>query len=49
LERELGWRPKETFETGLRKTLQWYLAHADWVEEVTSGIYRTWIDQNHGN
>ena len=49
LERELGWRPQETFETGLRKTVQWYLAHADWVEEVTSGSYRAWIGQNYGS
>jgi len=43
LERELGWRPEETFESGLRKTVQWYLGHGDWVEEVTSGSYRAWI------
>ena len=49
LERELGWRPEETFETGLRKTVQWYLSHGDWVEEVTSGNYRTWIGQNYGS
>jgi dTDP-glucose 4,6-dehydratase len=49
LERELGWRPEETFETGLRKTVQWYLAHADWVAEVTSGSYRAWIGQNYGS
>jgi dTDP-glucose 4,6-dehydratase len=49
LERELGWRPQETFETGLRKTVQWYLAHGDWVEEVTSGSYRAWIGQNYGS
>ena len=49
LERELGWRPLETFETGLRKTVQWYLGHADWVEEVTSGSYRAWIGQNYGS
>ena len=47
LERELGWRPEETFETGLRKTVQWYLRHGDWVEEVTSGSYRAWIGQNY--
>ena len=47
LERELGWRPEETFETGLRKTVQWYLNHGDWVEEVTSGSYRAWIGQNY--
>jgi dTDP-glucose 4,6-dehydratase len=49
LERELGWRPLETFETGLRKTVQWYLKHGDWVEEVTSGSYRAWIGQNYGS
>ena len=49
LERELGWRPGETFETGLRKTVQWYLRHGDWVEEVTSGSYRAWIGQNYGS
>jgi len=49
LERELGWRPEETFETGLRKTVQWYLSHSDWVEEVTSGSYRAWIGQNYGS
>ena len=47
LERELGWRPEETFETGVRKTVQWYLSHSDWVEEVTSGSYRAWIGQNY--
>ena len=49
LERELGWRPEETFETGLRKTVQWYLSHGNWVEEVTSGSYRAWIGQNYGS
>lgn len=43
IERELGWRPKETFETGLRKTVRWYLEHDDWVRDVTSGNYRQWI------
>lgn len=43
IERELHWRPKETFETGIRKTVRWYLEHADWVREVTSGDYRKWI------
>ena len=43
LERELGWRPAETFETGLRKTVQWYLAHGEWVQHVQSGAYRDWI------
>ena len=43
LERELGWKPAETFETGLRKTVQWYLANAQWVQHVQSGAYRDWI------
>jgi dTDP-glucose 4,6-dehydratase len=43
IERELGWKPAETFETGIRKTLQWYLEHADWVQRVQSGTYREWI------
>jgi dTDP-glucose 4,6-dehydratase len=43
MERELGWRPKETFESGIRKTIEWYLAHDGWVREVTSGSYRQWI------
>ena len=40
IERELGWRPSETFESGLRKTVRWYLEHADWTERVLSGAYR---------
>jgi len=47
IERDLGWTAGETFETGLRKTVQWYLAHQDWVAEVTSGAYRDWIDRNY--
>jgi dTDP-glucose 4,6-dehydratase len=43
LERELGWRPAETFETGIRKTVAWYLAHQDWVQRVQSGAYRDWV------
>jgi dTDP-glucose 4,6-dehydratase len=43
IERELGWRPKETFETGLRKTVRWYLENYEWVKDVTSGSYRQWI------
>ena len=42
-ERELGWKPAETFETGIRKTVQWYLANGDWVQRVQSGAYRDWI------
>ncbi len=47
LERELGWKPAETFETGIRKTVEWYLAHPDWVANVTSGAYRSWIGQHY--
>jgi dTDP-glucose 4,6-dehydratase len=48
LERALGWRPAETFETGIRRTIRWYLDHPDWVESVTSGAYREWIETNYG-
>jgi dTDP-glucose 4,6-dehydratase len=47
LKAELGWQPKETFETGLARTAQWYLDHADWVAEVTSGAYRNWVETNY--
>ncbi|KRB83382.1 dTDP-glucose 4,6-dehydratase [Duganella sp. Root198D2] len=47
LERELGWKPAETFETGIRKTVQWYLANAAWVENVTSGNYRNWVAKQY--
>lgn len=47
LERELGWRPAETFETGIRKTVQWYLANREWTARVQSGAYREWIDRNY--
>ncbi|MDO9454107.1 MAG: dTDP-glucose 4,6-dehydratase [Stagnimonas sp.] len=47
LETELGWQQQETFETGLRQTVQWYLHSKDWVEGVTSGHYRDWIDTNY--
>ncbi|MFC5547925.1 dTDP-glucose 4,6-dehydratase [Massilia aerilata] len=46
--RELGWRPAETFESGLRKTVRWYLDHPDWVENVTSGAYREWVGKQYG-
>ena len=48
IERELGWRPAETFDTGIRKTVQWYLDHADWVAEVQSGAYRDWVSRQYG-
>ena len=43
IERELGWKPRETFETGIRKTVEWYLANEPWIREVTTGHYREWI------
>jgi dTDP-glucose 4,6-dehydratase len=47
LERELGWKPAETFETGIRKTVQWYLDNQDWVSNVQSGSYRQWVEKNY--
>ncbi len=47
LEKELGWKPAETFETGIRKTVQWYLDNASWVENITSGQYRQWIEKQY--
>ena len=43
IERELGWKPAETFDTGIRKTVQWYLANPEWVANVQSGAYRDWV------
>ena len=48
LERELGWKPAETFETGIRKTVEWYLDNQPWVENVLSGSYRDWVAQQYG-
>jgi len=48
IERELGWRPAETFESGLRKTVRWYLDNAAWVERVQNGAYREWLSANYG-
>ncbi|QBM29561.1 dTDP-glucose 4,6-dehydratase [Hydrogenophaga pseudoflava] len=48
IHRELGWKPAETFDTGIRKTVQWYLDHPDWVAHVQSGDYRNWIGQQYG-
>ena len=47
LERELGWKPAETFATGIRKTVEWYLANPEWVTGVQSGSYRDWINQHY--
>lgn len=49
LERELGWKPAETFDTGIRKTVEWYLANPDWVNNVTSGAYRDWVELHYGS
>jgi dTDP-glucose 4,6-dehydratase len=46
-ERELGWKPAETFDSGIRKTVLWYLDHTDWVQRVQSGAYRDWIATNY--
>lgn len=47
IQRELGWVPAETFESGIRKTVEWYLSNEPWVEHVKSGSYQNWIDQNY--
>jgi dTDP-glucose 4,6-dehydratase len=49
IERELGWRPAQTFTTGIRKTVAWYLANEQWVRDVQSGDYLHWIEKNYGN
>jgi dTDP-glucose 4,6-dehydratase len=48
IERELGWRPAETFDTGIRKTIAWYLANPEWVQGVQSGAYRDWVAAQYG-
>jgi dTDP-glucose 4,6-dehydratase len=47
IEQDLGWKPLETFETGLRKTVEWYLKHTSWIEDVTTGSYREWITTHY--
>jgi len=47
IERELGWKPAETFETGIRKTVRWYLDNQEWVKNVQTGSYRQWIEKNY--
>ena len=47
IERELGWKPAETFATGIRKTIEWYLANPEWVARVQSGAYRDWVQTNY--
>ena len=48
IELELGWKPAETFETGIRKTVQWYLSNPEWVQHVQSGSYRDWVSRQYG-
>ena len=48
IKKEIGWEPVETFETGIRKTVEWYLENTRWVENVTSGSYQHWIETNYG-
>ena len=49
IEKELGWKPKETFETGLKKTIQWYLENPKWVESIQTGAYREWIQKHYAS
>jgi dTDP-glucose 4,6-dehydratase len=49
LERELGWRPAESFASGIGKTVRWYLGNAAWIDRVTSGAYRDWIAQQYSD
>jgi dTDP-glucose 4,6-dehydratase len=48
IEQQLGWRPAETFETGIRKTVDWYLENPEWVTQVQSGAYRDWVNKQYG-
>lgn len=48
LNRSLGWRPRESFQTGLRKTIQWYLDHRPWCERIKTGEYRQWLREHYG-
>ena len=48
LERELGWKPAETFDSGIRKTVEWYLNNPAWIEHVSNGSYRDWLDKHYG-
>lgn len=49
LERDLDWKPAETFETGIRKTVEWFLANQGWVDNILSGSYQNWVEQNYAN
>jgi dTDP-glucose 4,6-dehydratase len=47
--RDLGWTPEESFETGIRKTIAWYMNHSDWVDRIRRGEYRSWIKEHYGS
>ncbi|MEN4889462.1 dTDP-glucose 4,6-dehydratase [Erwinia billingiae] len=47
IQKDLGWKPQETFESGLRKTVQWYLTNNEWIDNIKSGAYQSWIEQNY--
>jgi dTDP-glucose 4,6-dehydratase len=49
IEAQLGWRPQESFASGIDKTIMWYLDHMDWVDRVRSGAYREWIKKHYGS
>ncbi len=49
IEKELGWKPAETFESGIQKTVEWYLSHADWVSHVQNGSYREWVNKQYAS
>jgi dTDP-glucose 4,6-dehydratase len=48
LNRATGWHPQESFETGLRKTIQWYMDHRNWCERIKTGAYRQWLQEHYG-
>jgi dTDP-glucose 4,6-dehydratase len=48
IQTELSWKPIETFDTGLVKTLEWYLSNQDWITNVTSGDYKNWVEHQYG-
>ena len=49
IETELGWKPRHTLETGLKATIDWYLANMEWVRRVKTGAYRDWLEKNDGD
>jgi len=49
IQRDIGWAPAETFESGINKTVQWYLSSTEWIDTVRSGAYREWLDRNYAD